>query len=241
MEKYLKLIEEMTLDANPDDAILEITKYLKKVKEIENYLVIVIRKENKKKRDFILNKIFDKITEKWEKKSINTEKEIASFLPMLTIIDNELIKFGQRIFGYRENAKFVLLLESKLEPYMKRANAGMAVVGIFWVINNEFLLHREMCIRREEREKGSEMVDSRFSHIKQWEMHEKDYPLADFATYPRGRILYDARRNDYIIYADKCIEMEQIAKIAELCNIKKYVVAHDEHYRCDKCMQGEEI
>ena len=75
MEKYLKLIEEMTLDANPDDAILEITKYLKKVKEIENYLVIVIRKENKKKRDFILNKIFDKITEKWEKKASTLKKK----------------------------------------------------------------------------------------------------------------------------------------------------------------------
>ena len=241
MEKYLKTIEEMKLDTKPKDVILEITKYLKKVKEIENYTVIVIRKEDKKKRDFILNKIFDKITEKWEKNSINVEKEIGYFLPMLTNIDNELIKFGQRIFDYEGNAKFVSLLENKLEPYMEHANVGMAAVGIFWVINNKILLHREMRSRREEKEKGVEMVDSRFSHINEWQMHEKDYPLADFATYPRGRILYDARRNEHIIYADKCIKMEQIDKIAELCKLRKYVVAYDEHYRCDKCMEGEEI
>ncbi len=241
MEKYLKLIEEMKLDTNPEDVVLEITKYLKKVKEIENYLVMAVRKEDKKRRDFILNKIFDKITEKWERKSISVEKEIAYFLPMLTNIDNELIKFGQRVFDYEENAKFVSLLENKLESYMEHTNVGMTAVGIFWVINDEILLHREMLSKREEKEKGKEMVDSRFSHLNEWEMHEKDYPLVDFATYPRGRILYDARRNEHIIYADKCIKMEQIAQIAELCNIRKYVVAYDEHYRCDKCMEGEEI
>ncbi len=241
MEKYLKLIEEMKLDKNPKDVVLEITEYLKKVKKIENYLVEVIRREEKEKREFILNKIFDKITEKREKKSINIEKEIAYFFPMLTNIDNELMKFGQRIFDYEENAKFVSLLEDKLEPYMKYAQIGVAAIGIFWVIGNEILLHREWLSKREEKEKGKEVVDSRTLHIYEWEIHERDYPLDDFATYPRGRIMYDVRRNEHIIYADKCIKMEQIAKIVELCYIRKYVVAYDEHYRCDKCMEGEEI
>lgn len=234
MEKYLELIEKIE-KRREGDTIEEIRKTLKIVKEIESYLVFVIRNEKPQERDKVLIKVFDKIAE-----LENEEKKIQFFLPMLSCIDNELIKFDKRIFDYNERTLLAGFIENRLEGYIDyEKKVDVALVGIFWVIDGKLYLHREGIIKREQKEKGVVLVDSSLSHFKEWELHQKEYPYDDFATYPRGRVIYDVNRKDHIIYTDRCVKMSEINKIVERCYINKYVIAYDEHYRCDNCLEEE--
>lgn len=234
MKKYLELIEKIE-KRREGDTIEEIRKTLKIVKEIESYLVFVIRNEKPQERDKVLIKVFDKIAE-----LENEEKKIQFFLPMLSCIDNELIKFDKRIFDYNERTLLAGFIENRLEGYIDyEKKVGVALVGIFWVIDGKLYLHREEIIKREQKEKGVVLADSSLSHFKEWELHQKEYPYDDFATYPRGRVIYDVNRKDHIIYTDRCVKMSEINKIVERCYINKYVIAYDEHYRCDNCLEEE--
>ncbi|MBO5338147.1 MAG: hypothetical protein J6A96_00445 [Clostridia bacterium] len=235
MEKHLEMIEKMKTD-RVDDTVEGIRESLKVVKEIENFLVRSIRNVSEAEPEKILNTVFDKIYE------LGVQgKKIQLFLPMLSNIDNELIKFDKRIFDYCKSTRLGAFIAEKVKKYIDYdKRVGMVMFGIFWVIDGKVYLHRESLNKNDAKNKRIIMADSTLSHLKEWELHQKAYPVDDFATYPRGRIIYDVNRNDHIIYADKCISLEQISKIADLCYIKKYVVAYDEHYRCDKCMDGEE-
>ena len=49
--------------------------------------------------------------------------------------------------------------------------------------------------------------------------------------------MWDTKQNLAIIYIDICIEKDSvIEKIKELFNLDNYVLKHDEHYVCPKCM-----
>ena len=241
MKKYLDLIENIKMNPCSDNAVEEITRCLKDIKEIEAFLFYNIRCVKKEKRDLVLNEAFNKIAEKKVKGGEWVEKEIELFYPMLSNVDNDLIRYGETIFDYTEKADFVEILENGLKLYLERARKGKAYVAIFWVVDGVLYLHREALVRRELIAEGIEVADCSYSHFCKWEFHQILHPVDDFATYPRGRIMYDVRRREHIIYADECVKMEEIKKIVELCYIKKYVIMRDDHYRCDNCMKGEEI
>ena len=63
----------------------------------------------------------------------------------------------------------------------------------------------------------------------------------DCYKYPRGRVIYDAKRRNHKIFADKCISQSAIDEIVELFKIKKYKLCRDEHYVCPKCQKKEEF
>lgn len=56
----------------------------------------------------------------------------------------------------------------------------------------------------------------------------------EYYRFPRGRVLFDTEKKIHIIYIDKCL-YDRLAEIADLFNIKEYIVAYDEHYVCPKC------
>lgn len=234
MEKYLELIEKIK-EQREGDTVEEIRKILKLLKVIESYLVFAIRNEKPQERDKVLIRAFDKIAE-LEKE----EKKIQFFLPILSCIDNELIKFDKRIFDYTGRTLLANFIENRLERYIDyEKKVGVAIVGIFWVIDGKLYLHRQKINKRELKEKGVVLADSSLSHFKEWDLHQKEYPYDDFATHPRGRVIYDVNRKDHIIYADKCVKTSEINKIVERCYINKYVIAYDEHYRCDNCLEED--
>ena len=149
MKKYLELIEKVG-ERREGGAVEEIRKTLKIVKDIESYLVFAIRNENPQERDKVLIGVFDKIAE-LEKE----EKKIQFFLPMLSCIDNELIKFDKRIFDYCGRTLLAGFIENRLERYIDyEKKVGVAQVGIFWVIDGKLYLHREEVIKKEQKEKG---------------------------------------------------------------------------------------
>lgn len=114
-------------------------------------------------------------------------------------------------------------------------------VGIFWVIGDKvypYIEEREVD-RLNEREKLSGKIDSDFEHFIEWDKElAKKFFSADFATFPRGRVMFDINENRHIIYADNCIAVEEIAHIEALFQMINAKVRRDEHYACDKCIKN---
>lgn len=88
------------------------------------------------------------------------------------------------------------------------------------------------------REKLSGKIDSSFEHYVTWDFElAKKFKGADFATYPRGRVMFDTQDRHHIVYADECITGETVEQIEVLFQTISAKVCRDEHYACDKCMK----
>lgn len=116
-------------------------------------------------------------------------------------------------------------------------------VGIFWVIDGEVYAYvEEIPAERSAYTATTGIVDSTYAHFSIW---EKDlgnkFPVADFATYPRGRVVYDIREKVAILYVDECITNGEIAQICAKFALKNPKIAYDEHYTCDQCIVEKEL
>ena len=111
----------------------------------------------------------------------------------------------------------------------------MIKVGIFWVINSKtyckFQYKREQMPSQKEN-----IIDSSYSHFNEWDnLCSRACKNADFATFPRGRVMYDVKNNEHIVYVDECITCGELKRVVQLFEISKYRIAFDEHYTCDRC------
>ncbi len=119
-------------------------------------------------------------------------------------------------------------------------------VGIFWVIKGKVYCQKEgkekESASKDKRTKLTGIMDSGLGHFKVWNIvYSKRFPLADFAKYPRGRVVFDLKKNEHIIYADDCISIKKIGEIVKAFGIEKYRVEKDEHYSCDKCVKRKKL
>lgn len=111
--------------------------------------------------------------------------------------------------------------------------------GIFWVIRGEIVFDRES----KEISVGEDFVNYSKSHFDMWDKLTAGKTIknrlvrGDFATFPRGRLLYDVKARRYVLYADKCVTLSDVRKIKKAFGIerKRCEVRGDEHYSCDKC------
>ena len=108
-------------------------------------------------------------------------------------------------------------------------------VGIFWVIKGQ------VYYKKQEKEinncKNHNIMNSDYGHFNEWDnLCGNKFTNADFATYPRGRVLYDIAYKTSVVYVDKCITPKEILKIVEIFALSNYVIKYDEHYSCDKCV-----
>ena len=79
-----------------------------------------------------------------------------------------------------------------------------------------------------------------YEHYTAWDEElAKKFSGADFATFPRGRVMFDIKESRHVVYADKCITDKKIELIEILCETISAIVCRDEHYRCDKCMKSK--
>ena len=110
-------------------------------------------------------------------------------------------------------------------------------VGIFWYIDQLFITKLQ---RKEPDNLSSKTgkVDSDFSHFYMWDTLSTAFPYADFATFPRGRVIYDLDCRKYIIYSDICIPNKKIKRFAKRNNLIPFLINRDEHYHCDKCLKN---
>jgi hypothetical protein len=82
------------------------------------------------------------------------------------------------------------------------------------------------------------VLDYRFSHFDMWdEVSEGKFPDADFATYPRGRVMFSLKKNKFLIYIDKSTTGLDVFDLIEAFEIYdtglQYQLCYDEHYTCD--------
>lgn len=113
----------------------------------------------------------------------------------------------------------------------------MIVTGIFWVVRGEIIADKYIL---ETENTKKEFMDFPFSHFDLWDkLSKKRFPYADFATFPRGRLLYCVREKRYYLYLDACITQSQTERLLLFFGLKKdeVCIARDEHYRCDRCLK----
>ena len=104
-------------------------------------------------------------------------------------------------------------------------------IGPFFYINNKLVIN---AIPIEHGTMRGDKIDNPYSHEK---LYDDNFKCGDYINYPRGRVVWDTKQNLTIIYIDTCIEKDfVIEKIKELFELDNYVLEHDEHYVCPKCM-----
>ena len=110
-------------------------------------------------------------------------------------------------------------------------------VGIFWCIDQLFISKLQL-----KEPDGLSLkigkVDSDYSHFYMWDTFSAAFPYADFATFPRGRVIYDLNCKKYIIYSDICIPDKEIKRFAKRNKLTPFLISRDEHYQCDKCLRN---
>ena len=113
--------------------------------------------------------------------------------------------------------------------------------AIFWVVNGRKIIFPIWYPKAAFLEEKTGRLDCILSHYDFWRRCENEYPNSDFATFPRGRIMFDLDKKENVIFYDKCITKEQLNEILDLLQIKKYRVEYDEHYSCDNCVDKKEL
>jgi hypothetical protein len=107
----------------------------------------------------------------------------------------------------------------------------MAYIGPFFYINNKLISNK--CLVSEGR-KQFDKIDNSYGHE---ELYDINFSMGDYIDYPRGRVVWDTKNNQAIIYIDKCINnFIVISKIKKNFDLDKYIVKYDEHYHCKKCI-----
>jgi len=114
--------------------------------------------------------------------------------------------------------------------------AKQICTAIFWVVNGRKIVFPVWYPKKPFLENHTGRLDCILSHYDFWRRLEKEYPDTDFATFPRGRIIFDLDKKENVVFYDECITKEQLNMILDLLQIKEYKVKYDEHYSCDKCV-----
>ena len=158
-----------------------------------------------------------------------------------------LLSFEKTVLEHGEDLTVFLPKNTNdlFECYKTEIEDGFSRAGIYWVANDKLYLHyRNIAKFALETNKSlitNDKVDCGYSHIKEWEKHKKEYPDKDFASFPRGRVLFDLKTDEHVIFVDDCIKEDSIQELIEKMGIKKYRIEKDEHYSCDNCVEKKDI
>ncbi len=105
------------------------------------------------------------------------------------------------------------------------------MVGIFFVVNKQLLLHS---CNLSEAEKYGYFLNYPKSHMEIWNKYYHQKYHVDFDYYPRGRIIYNTKEKIYYIYYDKCLEND-IKNLDIIPTDHDVKLLKDFHYQCHKC------
>lgn len=108
--------------------------------------------------------------------------------------------------------------------------------GIFWIVHGEIMYCVD--VKTVDDATRKDFVNYNQSHFEMWDVVSKGrFPYSDFATFPRGRLLYDVNKAKYYLYIDPCITNKQVKQLVQSYELRadEYEMLYDEHYSCDKC------
>jgi hypothetical protein len=111
------------------------------------------------------------------------------------------------------------------------------MVGPFFYINSKELGYRGYLCHKELEDTAYRQLHFITSAIGHDRLFDKRFPHTqiEYFDFPRGRVAYDTKQQEHIIYIDRCIAHRTDA-IANLFGTEKYRVEYDEHYVCKDCM-----
>jgi hypothetical protein len=116
-------------------------------------------------------------------------------------------------------------------------SAGVAQVGIFFLVDDQFLFDAVPL------ERGDPYGDTvgHGGHYEFWDLFgprtelERRFKARAYDAYPRGRVVYFTREKRFVLYADQCLKREVLQRLAKQFGIEEPVFARDEHYQCATC------
>lgn len=113
------------------------------------------------------------------------------------------------------------------------------MVGIFWFHNSDLVVRGTPLPEAEE---YGDCLTSPISHIDCWTelQHNGKVPRdVEYEEPPRGRVVFDVRKKQFFVYADRCILMRQDVVrqiVARMALPPDVTTASDAHYRCYRCI-----
>lgn len=113
---------------------------------------------------------------------------------------------------------------------------AMNKIGIFFICSNSEIIANHIPYKKGRFLNG--LYDSNSDH---WELFDSlifKFDTDDYINVPRGRVIFDERNNQSIIYIDECYLSDEkvLKKIIKLFQVKNYVIKTDIHYQCPNCL-----
>jgi hypothetical protein len=136
-------------------------------------------------------------------------------------------------------------MESSMKKRQHKKNkrgAAEPEVGIFFLVGSKLLVERTSLA---EAGTYADCMIHEGDHIHFWEklLRAGAVPESEYDEHPRGRVVFNLKTEQFLIYADKCILSKKalVAKIKhELHLPKETKTSTDSHYRCPACLQTEQ-
>ena len=193
---------------------------------LSHNLKLICECENGEEKYTILKNVIVKFLNR-VKNNKDREKDVSCSMVFQTV-ERRLLAKGKNLYLLFSGEDKRLLFE---QFYSKQI-----CTAIFWVANGRNIIFPIWYPKEAFLEKKIGRLDCILSHYDFWKRCEKQYPDSDFATFPRGRIMFDLDKKENVIFYDECITKEQLKIILDLLQIQKYRIECDEHYSCDNCV-----
>jgi hypothetical protein len=129
----------------------------------------------------------------------------------------------------------------KTQHKKTKSGAAEPEVGIFFLVGGKLFVERTPLV-----EAGT-YADCKIhegDHIQYWEklLRSGAVPESEYEEYPRGRVAFNIKTEQFMIYADKCIlgRKSIVATIKRELHLPKGTkTVPDSHYRCPKCLSAK--
>lgn len=114
---------------------------------------------------------------------------------------------------------------------MKMQEKKDSLIGPFFVKGNKIIARP---ISWSQGERRLDKYDSSLGHA---ELYDQTFRYGEYMDIPRGRVIWDASREESIIYLDRCIAArpDMVAELISLFQADAYRLEYDEHYVCPGC------
>jgi len=120
---------------------------------------------------------------------------------------------------------------------IREISMSSSKVGIFFVVDNEVLFD---AVSVQQGERCDNFIEHG-GHYDFWDklkpsnVIEQIFKDRAYDAYPRGRIVYFIREQKFRLYADTCLNSNDLKLVKEVFGIRNAVRTKDEHYQCASC------
>ncbi len=136
--------------------------------------------------------------------------------------------FSMEIFDY--DAKSLAKASALILNKLLKQTITMQPLGVFWVVDDKFVLE-------DYRIKDKKNTVVFYSHLEIFSKYRRMLNGKSNNYYPRGRVVYDEKKNKIVFFIDKCIDKSNIENILNVfdCEPEYTDICIDDNYICNTC------